>query len=151
MQLSGKDFKHILVIGSIGIGNLLMFRPVLAVLRQRLPHAKITLLVLKRGFAEVFAGDPLVDEVRVVDFRDYPGLMKKIGLVRDLRRYKFDLTITSFPANRLEYNALAFLTGAPYRVATCIPASGWRPFLFYKMCVCRWYWIFTTWSRTTTC
>jgi heptosyltransferase-2 len=117
LQLSGKDFKHILVIGSIGIGNLLMFRPVLTVLRQRLPHAKITLLVLKRGFAEVFTGDPLVDKVQVADFRDYPGLMKKIGLVRDLRRSKFDLTITSFPANRLEYNALAFLTGAPQRVA----------------------------------
>lgn len=112
-----ESIQRILILGSIGIGNLLLFSPSLRVIREFFPDAHIAIIVLKKAFAELYKSDPNIDEIIIADYSVHDTMMKKIRLIRELRNKKFDLCITTFPSNRLEYNLLPFIAGIKYRVA----------------------------------
>ena len=103
----------ILVIRIKGIGNTVMFTPALAALRKALPNADIVFLA-DTGSAEVVRGSNLVDEI--IHFDLGWSLSKKIKVICNLRREKFDYSIMTFPANKVQFNILAFLIGASKRV-----------------------------------
>jgi len=124
--------RKILIIGSIGIGNLLMFSPTLRALRSRLPKAHIAILVLKETFRDLYEADENVDEVLTLTEEHYARWWKKLELIRSLRRQKYDMTLVTFPANRIEYNLLAYLTGARYRVAHRYPLKYFRSLGFLQ-------------------
>ena len=126
------DIRNILVLGSIGLGNLLLFSPALRVLRSTLRDARITLIVLGESFQALYEGEPDVDEVIVIR----PGADRTPAaiwaLIRRLRRTPWDLAITTFPANRLEYNLLPWIAGARYRIAHRYPTKNWRSCSFLQ-------------------
>jgi len=115
--------RRILIIELWGIGDLVMMSPILPVIRNNYPDAKITLLG-KSYAAELFSGSPFIDRYVTFDFPwtkprnkyafwswDWPGLLR---IIRMLRQAKFDL---SFDARGdIRSNLLAFLFGAKRRL-----------------------------------
>ncbi len=116
-NIDPKKVRNILVIGSIGIGNLLMFSGTLKKVRLHFSDAKITIIVLKSGFRDIYESDPSVDEVIVLDVNRVKTLKQKVRFILDLRKNRYDLCVTTFPANRAEYNILARLSGARFRLS----------------------------------
>lgn len=127
-----EHIQKVLIIGSIGIGNLILFSPALRRLRELLPHCHITLLVLKESFRDLYTADLNVNELIALTDDHYKYLLKKLQLIRDLRKQRYDLTIVTFPANRIEYNLLAYCTGAKYRIAHAYPFKGFRTMSFLQ-------------------
>jgi len=120
--------KKILVICASGIGNTILFTPTLKALRENFPHAKITFLVTKQIFAEPVRGSHLVDEIISLD----GNLWQKIKTIINLRREKFDYSITAFPSNRWQFNVFAFLAGAKSRITHSYKVGKWRTLSFLQ-------------------
>lgn len=84
----------ILIIKPGAIGDLLQLSPVIRALRQRIPRARITLLVGSAASIDLFRHNPLVDEILVYDKR---GAHRSWGAFRalwqELRKRRFDLVI----------------------------------------------------------
>jgi len=113
------DPRNILVIDFGQLGDVVMSLPALRAIRDRFPHAKITVAVGKPG-KELLSLSGYANEVLEVDrvsLRDGPTLIS-IGriakFVAQVRRAKFDFVIDlhSF----YETNILGFLSGAPHRL-----------------------------------
>ncbi|RMG44195.1 MAG: glycosyltransferase family 9 protein [Acidobacteria bacterium] len=98
--------RRILVIRPGGIGDAVLFIPMLRALRRRWPQARLELLVEARN-AGVVAGTDLADEVLRYD-------RPLAGLRRVLSR-SYDLVIDTEQYHRLSA-VVACLTGAPRRI-----------------------------------
>ncbi len=131
-KINKKNIKNIMILGSIGIGNLLLFSPALKLIRREFPDAKLTLIILKKAFKYLYGNSEEIDEIMVVEEKKYPCLKDKIKLILELRRKKFNLSITTFPSNRFEYNLLPFLAGVKYRIANRYPLKYWRSLSFLQ-------------------
>ena len=115
------DFSpdSILVIDFGQLGDVVMSLPSLRAIRERFPHARITIAVGKPG-AEVVEMSGLADATIVVDrvgLRDgfKPlSILRILSIVKDVRRKQFDFVIDlhSLP----ETNLLGFFSGAPKRL-----------------------------------
>lgn len=97
-----------------GIGDAILFTPALTLLRRALPQARITVLTMFRGTADVLETNPDLDEVRHFDFFNASRL-EGLRYVLGLRREGFDLSIMPYPSNRLEYNLVNRLVGRRWR------------------------------------
>ncbi|MFC1513936.1 glycosyltransferase family 9 protein [candidate division KSB1 bacterium] len=109
--------ERILIIGSIGIGNLLLFSSTLRRIKLLFPNSKIDVIVLKQSFIPLYQSEDAVNEILVLDVDRTKSIGQKIEFIIKLRRNKYQLCVTTFPANRAEYNVLAFLSGAKWRLA----------------------------------
>ena len=103
------------------MGCTIMFTPTLRALRQKFPEAKITFLGTTRSFVEPVAGSNLVDEVLVFDFAktslfNLGKLGPRLKMIRELRRRRFDYSLTVFPSNKWFFNVFAWLAGAKKRL-----------------------------------
>jgi len=127
-----KNVKSILIIGSIGIGNLILFSSSLRILREHFPHSKIIVIVLKSVFKYIYENDNNVDDIIVIPTERKVGIIERVNIIKAIRSKKPDLCITTFPANRLEYNLLAFLSGAKIRIAHKYDAKYVRAFSFLQ-------------------
>lgn len=108
---------NIVVISLAGIGNTLLATPAIELLRKRSPEAQITLLVSDKVYGEVVEGSPYVDEILVFERKDIiKKLIEKLRFILMLRKRRFDVSITGFPSNRMDYNLFAFLIGAKRRI-----------------------------------
>ena len=113
------DPRNILVIDFGQLGDVVMSLPALRAIRERFPHAKITIAVGKPG-GELIHLSGYVDEILEIDrvaLRDGPTLIS-IGriakLVSEVRKLKFDFVIDLH--SYYETNILGFLSGAPLRL-----------------------------------
>jgi heptosyltransferase-2 len=97
----------ILVILASGIGNSVLFGPALKILRKNYNDAEIDIFSFKESFAAPFAGSKIVDKI---------FYFKGIKTIFELRKQKYDVSITAFPSNKWQFNAFAFLVGAKKRV-----------------------------------
>ncbi len=104
---------RILIIRIKGIGNMVMFTPVLVNLHKELPEAEIVLFADK-GSAEVVNGSNLINEIVYFDLSW--SFFRKLKVILALRRRKFDYSIMTFPAHKWMFNLLAFMLGAKKRV-----------------------------------
>jgi ADP-heptose:LPS heptosyltransferase len=84
-------------------------------LKKALPDVRISALTMFSGALMLLEHNPDVDEVLHFDFMNESKL-KAWQFVMGLRRRRFDATILGYPANRFEYNAIAWLVGSPLRV-----------------------------------
>ncbi len=125
--------ERVLVIEPWNIGDVVLATPLLIALRDQIPAARITLLA--RGYArELLEGSELVDEIIVANipwtapenkYRIDPAVAKEmIGLVRRLRKERFDVTIDA--RMDVRSNFLAAATGATRRVGYNIGGGGWQ-------------------------
>jgi len=113
------DPRNILVIDFGQLGDVVMSLPALRAIRERFPHARIT----------VAAGKPAADIVKLsgysnetfeidrVALRDGPKLLsiaRIFKIVSQVRKAKFDFVIDLHSLS--ETNVLGFLSGAPHRL-----------------------------------
>ncbi|MBI3259330.1 MAG: lipopolysaccharide heptosyltransferase II [Ignavibacteriae bacterium] len=107
----------ILVITLSGIGDAIMFTPALQLLSEQFPNAEIDILTMFKGVADIFDRSEKINKVYHWDFVKQ-GTVRTLSFLRKLRRNKYDVSITVFPANRREYNILSFMIGARKRIGT---------------------------------
>ena len=109
------EFTNILIRATNWVGDAVMCLPALAAIRERFPHARITILA-KPWVAGLYQREPFADEVILYDPK------KRRELVRDLRRRRFDCAILL--QNALEAALIAFLARIPTRIGYNRDARG---------------------------
>jgi heptosyltransferase-2 len=92
------------------MGDIIMMTPMLRALRGALPEGRIDFLT-RMPFVNVLKSNPRVDEV--IGMR--PGIGAWWGLVRRIRRAKYDVLIDPFAEPRTNWIAIA--SGIPVRMA----------------------------------
>jgi len=100
------------------IGDVLMITPALRALRESYPDAKIT-AVVNSFAAPVLENNPHIDRVLVYDRSPgkskWAGLVQELRLLREIRRARFDLTVSyTFGERAARY---CWLSGARHRIA----------------------------------
>lgn len=103
------------------MGCTIMFTPTLRALRRKFPKAKIIFLGISRALVEPVSGSNLVDEVLIFDFAkdslfDLKKIIPRLKFIRQLRRQKFDYSLTVFPSNKWFFNVFAWMAGAKKRI-----------------------------------
>lgn len=115
--------KALIVLAS-GLGDTLMFTPALRLLREAWPKAHLVALTVRAGERDALEFNRDLDEVRLCLLPPM-GLVEAWREVVALRRERFDLVLLPCPSNRVHYNALARLTGAPCRVGFHYLQQSW--------------------------
>jgi lipopolysaccharide heptosyltransferase II len=110
---SGQDAKKILFIRIDRIGDMILSTPALKAIKKAMPHSKLVVLASYSNCA-VILNNPYIDEIVVYDHTG--SLFRKIGVIRRLRCYRFDLAIDPYPDYELRTAIIAFLSGAKIRV-----------------------------------
>src|SRR6267378_1863447 len=111
--------RNILVIDFGQLGDVVMSLPALRAIRERYPHAQITVIVGRPG-AEIIDMSGYADatiEVDRVELRDgfKPlSILRILQMVKDLRRREFDFVVDLHSFS--ETNLLGFFSGAPKRL-----------------------------------
>ena len=104
--------RKILAIELLYIGDLLVTTPALRALKQRFPHAEITMVVPK-GMEAVLAGNPAL--TRIVGIDPSRLTLEFFYHVRRFRRERYDLAVLFFPGTFL-MSLLLYLARIPFRV-----------------------------------
>ena len=104
------EYKKILVRATNWVGDAVMSLPALRALRERFPHARITILA-KPWVADLYRREPFCDQLIPYTAHD---LRSKWRAARQLRRMGFDCAILF--QNAFEAAAVAFLAGIPERI-----------------------------------
>ncbi|HYO62107.1 MAG TPA: glycosyltransferase family 9 protein [Pyrinomonadaceae bacterium] len=113
------DPRNILVVDFGQLGDVVLSLPALAALRTRFPRSRLTVAV-GRPAAPVVELAGVADATLPVDrvaLRDGPkplSVLRIAGLVRDVRRARFDFVVDLHSLS--ETNLLGFLSGAPARL-----------------------------------
>ena len=113
------DPRHILVIDFGQLGDVVMSLPALRAIRERFPHAQITVAVGKPA-KELLSLSGYANEILEVDrvaLRDGPTLVsigRIIKLVSEVRKAQYDFVVDLH--SYYETNILGFLSGAPRRL-----------------------------------
>jgi len=99
----------------IGMGDVLMTTPALKILKKNLPDYAITYCTLNKGISSLLKNNPDIDNIVHYDFF---GMKKMIELFRYIREQSFrhSHVLTFYPSNRIHYNVVSLLTGAPHRI-----------------------------------
>lgn len=108
------EIRRILVSGSMGIGNAVMFEPTLHALRERFPRAHLAVAVhASAASLDLFRWPGLVDEVIVV--HGVSRLARAVAGSR-LARGRWDLCVIRFGGASRELVVAAIFGRIPYRV-----------------------------------
>jgi len=122
----------ILLISLKGLGDTVYLIPVIRSLRRKYGDAQMTLVVRDRKCVELFSNCSFVRPL-LVDYKktDVASLYGHLKTLLRLRGEEFDISVTSFPSNRLVYNLFAFCAGAKKRITHYYNFARWRtmPFL----------------------
>lgn len=107
-------YNKILVITVAGIGNAILFTPTLRLLKKYFPHAEIDCFARREDVAKIFEDNPAIN--KVFCYNAQKTLFSKMRLFFDLRKKGYDISITAFPSNSIEFNILAYFFGAKLRL-----------------------------------
>jgi ADP-heptose:LPS heptosyltransferase len=107
--------KSIFITPMIGMGDVLMTTPALKILKKNLPEYSITYCTLNKGIASLLKNNPDIDNIVHYNFF---GKEKMAELIRYLREqiFRHSHALTFYPSNRIHYNVVSLLTGAPNRI-----------------------------------
>lgn len=108
------NYKNILVYAIVNIGDVLLSTSAVALLRQRYPNARITMMV-RAASAPVVRNNPLIDDVIIYEYQSKKFSFKELlSMVKLLRSRNFDLSVAFDPKFRSAI--LTWLAGIPVRV-----------------------------------
>lgn len=110
---SGQDIEKVLFIRIDRIGDLVLSTPALRALKQAFPDSKLVVLASPSNYL-LLLHNPHVDKVLVYDKKKRLG--DKIGIIKQLRGYGFDLAIDPYPDYELKTALIALLSGSKKRV-----------------------------------
>ena len=109
--------RRVLVVrANFRMGNLLLVTPALATLRRALPEARID-VIAPRGYADLLAHSPDVDECIAVDRRTLTVPWSFLRLVRRLRAARYDLALDGGRGSSFLGAFLVGVSGSARRVA----------------------------------
>ena len=111
-----KNYNKIIILCLAGIGDTLLFIPALDEIIKKYKNSKIEVLVMYKSSKQILENSYPNLDIIWFDFIN-KGKLESLKFVMNLRKNKYDLCVTSYPANRIEYNVIAFLIGAKKRVA----------------------------------
>jgi len=106
----------ILVNALSGNGDALMFSPSLKLLKQKLPDARIDMLVMFKSVKELYLNSPYLDNVYFINFLNQSKL-KSLKEVRIIKKNDYDYSLNIYPSNRLEYNLVNSFLGAKTKIS----------------------------------
>ena len=107
-------FKNILVNALVNLGDVVLTTSALALIKKNFPQTRITMLV-KPVVKDAVINNPVVDDVIVLDYKAKENSIAKMrGLIKEIRRRKFDLAI-SFD-RKLRPALITFFARIPRRV-----------------------------------
>lgn len=106
--------EKILLIALPGIGDALLATPMIELLRKAKPEAEIHALVMFSATKEMFEHDPYIDFVHFHDFL-HNTKSSALAFLLSVRGLNFDISISTYPQNRREYNLIALFLGAKKR------------------------------------
>lgn len=112
---NANDINSILLLNTTAMGDTLLSTPAIRALRNAFPKARISSLVSPIA-KKILKNNPHID--RFVDYSgrvDLPFFFKLPGVLKDLRRERFDLSIV-LDSNDPEAGPFSYLSGAPMRV-----------------------------------
>jgi heptosyltransferase-2 len=121
--------KKILLIMMGGIGNMIFLTPTLKAIRDSLPNSELIFLLGPYGAEKVIENSPLFNKKFIIDLKTYRGIRGKIRLIKELRKEKFDLSLTSTGSNPIKSGLLCMLSGIKYRLGENIKGKGF----FYNL------------------
>jgi ADP-heptose:LPS heptosyltransferase len=105
-------------ISPIGIGNYLMCYPSFSVLKKKRPDMSLHLVALRHSIGTLADGDPLWSSIETFDpDKIKVDVARWFAIVAKLRRGHYDASLSFFPANTWQYNALPLLCGIRRRFA----------------------------------
>jgi ADP-heptose:LPS heptosyltransferase len=120
MDGQGKNVKKILIIALAGIGDLILFLPVMSSLRKAMPQARIDGIFYDNGSADLYVSDDLIQHPLFFPLfkwekRRTPFLKKLISLIQAVfrvRKEKYDLALWPFAVTTTKKVLLMWLFGA---------------------------------------
>ncbi|MBI5463734.1 MAG: lipopolysaccharide heptosyltransferase II [Ignavibacteriales bacterium] len=122
--MKNSHWRHILVVRTDKIGDVVLTLPLLSALSKALPQSRIDALVQSHT-QELVEGAEGVSGVLSYDEK---GRMKPLrSMWRELRRQKFDAAVVAYPRARVAL--LLWLAGIPVRVGS---GYRWYSFLFNR-------------------
>lgn len=119
-----RKFENVLVVRTDRIGDVVLTLPMVTVLHESLPGARISMLV--RAYTSTLV-EGFVDLDTIIAFDESGEQKGFFGLLAELRARRFDLVVVSHPTLRIAF--LMSLAGIPVRVGS---GYRWYSFLFNK-------------------
>jgi heptosyltransferase-2 len=121
-NLSLIDMEKIIILSIHGIGDAVMLTPMIRLLGEKRPDAKISVLTTLTGSKQIFETCPYISEVIKVN-RTLRDLRSKLDLFLALRRRNFDVCLTGYSSNFID-NIFAGCIKAKYRIIHWHPMMG---------------------------
>lgn len=119
-----QSIRNILAISTTGIGNLILYTPVLRALRRGFPESHIALLVASKTAAALLDGCKEIDEVIIIN-KNKKNIFYWLLIIRHLRKLRFNLVITSFLDKSFKVALFSWLIGARFRIGFKNRIYGW--------------------------
>jgi heptosyltransferase-2 len=107
--------KSIFVTPMIGMGDVLMTTPALKLLKKNLPDYTITYCTLNRGIASLLKNNSDIDKIVCYDFFSTKKIKELFRYISE-QTFRHSHSLTFYPSNRIHYNVVSLLTGAPNRI-----------------------------------
>lgn len=104
------EIEKILVIFWSGIGNIILFMPTLRAIRKGFPNAEITLLLKDKGSKDIIKDSRFYNNIVFYQNsrRKWKRLFLQLRLIYNLRKYKYDLIITTFESQGYKMACMAY-------------------------------------------
>lgn len=112
------QIKRVAVYCLSGLGNILLFLPALRELRSRLPDAEIDFITIRTANFDLIKECPFVRPV-LLEQASYNSPFSNLSVLAQcwgLRKNRYDLSLPVFPSNRYQYNVVAAILGAKFRL-----------------------------------
>ncbi len=112
-----------------GIGDALMATPMIKLLKQNYPEAKIDIATMFGAASYVFKNNPNINEIFQLSLygqNQWQGLKQAMRL----KRHQYDFSLLAFPAYRREYHFIHWLAGAKRKIAHQFNKGYWSEFNF---------------------
>ncbi len=117
-----------------GLGDTVYLIPAINSVWRRYGEP-VTVVVRDRKSVELFRNCAYVRPVLLEYMKTDPAsLLGHLRTLLRLRAEKYDVSLTSFPSNRLVYNLFAFFAGAGKRATHAYDYAAWRTLPFLQNC-----------------
>jgi len=121
-SLNHKSINRLLVRSTNWIGDAVMTTPAVRAIRKNFPNTEIYILA-KPWVVPIFENNPYVNQIVIYDSEgQHKGLIGKLRLARDLKRFHFDAVILL--QNAFEAALITFLAGIPCRIGYSTDGRG---------------------------
>ena len=121
--------KKIVILGFVGLGDMIEFSPCFKILRHGFPNSQIIMVTNRDAVRSLFEKSSYIDEIIYYDFIK-ANFVEKLKFVNALRRRHFDISILPFPSYRREFNTFSRSVGARNRFSFKFDKGKYRELSF---------------------